>query len=55
MGAISTHELMTYLKISEWKALAIMRSKGFPSFRVGREWRVMEEDLNKWINERKKR
>lgn len=45
---------MEYFGISEWKASAMMRSKGFPSFRVGRLWRVREEDLESWIKERKR-
>lgn len=54
MKTYNTKDLMKILQISEWNAITLMKSKGFPSFKIGRLWRVREEDLEKWIRERKK-
>lgn len=53
MKTYSTTELMEALGIGERKAKELMRSKSFPSFKVGRLWKVEEGDLMRWIKERK--
>ena len=49
MNILTTDDLMELLKISSKQARALMRTDGFPSFKIGREYRVSEEQLNDWI------
>ena len=53
METLSTKQLSKKLGISDWKAKELMRSKRFPSFRIGKLWKVMEADLEKWVSEQK--
>ena len=50
MNVLTREDLMEILKISEKQALGLMRLEGFPSFRIGRDYRVTEEKLEEWVN-----
>ena len=52
-NTLGTKELCEYLGISMWMAQSLMRSKSFPSFRIGRFWKVTKDDLDNWINKQK--
>lgn len=49
MNILTTEELQEILKITERRAKALMRSEGFPSIRIGRDYRVEEEALKEWL------
>lgn len=48
MNILTVEELKDVLKISEKQAKALMRTKEFPSIKIGREYRV-EEALIEWM------
>lgn len=50
MNIYTTDDLKELLKISTKQAKALMRTEGFPSFKIGREYRVSEQQLNEWIS-----
>lgn len=50
MTIYNTDDLKELLKISTKQAKALMRTEGFPSFKIGREYRVSEQRLNEWIS-----
>lgn len=52
-GCLNTSDVAERLNISTWYARQLMRSDYFPSFKIGKLWKVTEEDLNKWVNERR--
>ncbi|MDY4616657.1 MAG: helix-turn-helix domain-containing protein [Lachnospiraceae bacterium] len=49
MNILTTEDVKTLLKISDKKAKALMRTEGFPSIRIGQEYRVEEQALLDWI------
>lgn len=49
MNILNTEDLKELLKIGDRQAKALMRSEGFPSFKIGREYRVEETALMNWI------
>ena len=49
MNILTTEDLQEILKITERRAKALMRSEGFPSIRIGRDYRVEEEALKEWL------
>ena len=49
MNILTTDDVKTLLKISDKKAKALMRTEGFPSIRIGQEYRVEEDDFYNWI------
>lgn len=51
MKFYTTQELKQILKLSEKQAKALMRTEGFPSIKIGREYRVEEEMLYDWLAE----
>lgn len=50
---MSVKELREYLGCSNAKAYELVKSKGFPSFRVGKTFKVRRNDLVKWVNNQK--
>lgn len=50
MTIYNTEDIKELLKISTKQAKALMRTEGFPSFKIGREYRVSEQQLNEWIS-----
>lgn len=49
MNILTTEDLQNILKISPKRAKALMRTEGFPSIKIGREYRVEEQALLNWI------
>lgn len=48
---LDVKDLMQLMKIGRDKAYDLMRSDGFPSFRIGKSYRVSEEAYNRWASE----
>lgn len=48
---LQTKDLMNYLKIGKDRAYALMRSKSFPSIRIGKTYCVTMISLQTWLNE----
>lgn len=46
---ITPHELAETLGISLLFCYKLIRSKGFPSFRVGKKWLISTDRLMEWI------
>lgn len=53
MNILNTEDLQTILKIGSKQAKALMRTDGFPSIKIGREYRVEEQALLDWMKETK--
>lgn len=53
MNILTTEDVKTLLKISDKKAKALMRTEGFPSIRIGQEYRVEEQAMIDWMKETK--
>lgn len=49
LNIFTTEDLQNVLKISQKQAKALMRTDGFPSIKIGREYRVTEQALTDWI------
>lgn len=49
MTFYTTPELQELLKINPKQAKALMRTEGFPSVKIGREYRVEENMLRQWL------
>lgn len=49
LNILTTEDLQNTLKISPKQAKALMRTDGFPSIKIGREYRVEESALLDWI------
>lgn len=43
-------ELQELLKLNPKQAKALMHTDGFPSIKIGREYRVEEDMLRQWLN-----
>lgn len=53
MNIYTTEELQEMFKLTEKQARALMRTEGFPSVKIGRNYRVSEEALTQWLDETK--
>lgn len=53
MNILTTEDLQEVLKLTERRAKALMRSEGFPSVRIGRDYRVEEDALMEWLKKTK--
>lgn len=53
MNIYTTEELQEMFKLTEKQAKALMRTDGFPSVKIGRNYRVSEEALQQWLEETK--
>lgn len=47
---MTAKEVRDYLKCSNEKVYELMKSRGFPSFKIGRSYRVRKGDFAEWIN-----
>lgn len=54
MNILTTKDLQNTLKLSPKQAKALMRTDGFPSIKIGREYRVEESALIEWMGTTKK-
>lgn len=48
---LQTKDLMNYLRIGKDRAYALMRSKSFPSIRIGKTYCVTMASLQAWLSE----
>lgn len=46
---LTTTEVQDILQLNERQAKALMRTAGFPSIRIGREYRVEESKFEEWV------
>ena len=53
MNILTTNDVKSILKLSDKQAKALMRADGFPSIKIGREYRVEEQSLLNWMKETK--
>jgi len=53
MNVLTTEDLQNILKLNPKQAKALMRTEGFPSVKIGREYRVEEEALIEWMKSTK--
>lgn len=52
---LDTKDIARHLKIrSKRRLYKLMNDDKFPSFRIGRQWYVLEDDLMAWLQGRKK-
>ena len=49
---LTVAEVAVYLQLHELTIRSLIRRGEIPAYRVGREWRVDREVLNRWIVER---
>jgi len=53
MNILTTTDIQDILKLSTKQAKALMRSEGFPSCKIGREYRITESALQQWLDNTK--
>lgn len=53
MTVYTITELQELLKLNPKQAKALMRTEGFPSIKIGREYRVEEDMLRQWFADNK--
>lgn len=46
----NVENLSKILNIGKNKTYELMKSKSFPSYRIGKQYFVTEDNLNKWLN-----
>ena len=44
-------DIMQILKIGETSARKLVSTRGFPSMRVGRQYRILKTDFEKWLRQ----
>lgn len=49
MKFLTTEDLQGILQLNNRQAKALIRTEGFPSIKIGKEYRVEEEAFSKWI------
>lgn len=52
MNILTEQEVQQLLKLNSRQTKALMRTASFPAFKIGREYRVSEADLEQWIGAR---
>ena len=50
--ALSHEEVSKILNVNQWTIYRMINSGEIPAFKVGNQWRIREEVLNKWISNR---
>ncbi len=53
MKILTTEDLQQTLQISRRRAKILMHTEGFPSCRIGAQYRVTEDALIKWLESTK--
>ena len=53
MNFLTEDDIKDILKLNNRKTKALMRTEGFPSIKIGREYRVEEQALIDWMKEAK--
>lgn len=51
---MTVQDLMDYLRISKNVAYELVRSKGFPAFRIGKKILINKDKLDEWIRLKEK-
>jgi excisionase family DNA binding protein len=51
MQTLTVKDLQSVLKIGRDTAYALVRSKGFPSYKLGGRYYVTQEALERWLKE----
>ena len=49
MKFLTTEDIQEILQLNSRQARALMRTEGFPSIKIGREYRVEEDSFTNWI------
>lgn len=49
MEVLTTKDVSTILKLGRDKTYALMSSKNFPSYKIGKQYFVTDETLYKWL------
>lgn len=49
---LKPNEVAEYLHIGRDKTYALLKMKGFPSVRIGKQYLVPEDKLDKWVNDK---
>jgi excisionase family DNA binding protein len=52
---LTLREVATYLKLAEKTAYKLAADGKLPGFKVGGSWRFKQVDLERWIEDKKKR
>ena len=52
---ITVQEMAKYLKVEESTIYTWAKDGKLPGIKIGRFWRFKKEDINKWLEEKKKR
>lgn len=47
---LTLQETQEYLAVSSSKIYELVNSKEFPSFKIGKQWRIEPNRLDSWIN-----
>ena len=53
MKFLTTEDIQEILQLNSRQARALMRTEGFPSIKIGREYRVEEDSFTNWIENTK--
>ena len=53
MECLTPNQVMKMLSIERAYVYELFNSKDFPSFKVGKHWRVRLDDLEAWIEKQK--
>ena len=53
MEVYTTKDMMRILKFGKTKMNALLRSGEFPAVKIGRQYRITKEELEKWLEENK--
>ena len=53
MEILNKNELATYLKVSTKTVCYLLYSKQLPKIKVGREYRFLKSDIDKWVQSKR--
>ena len=53
MEVYTTKDMMRILKFGKTKMNALLRSGEFPAVKIGGQYRITKEELEKWLEENK--
>ena len=53
MKFLTHKDIQEILQLNNRQARALMRTKGFPSIKIGREYRVEEDSFTEWVGKTK--
>lgn len=47
---MTTEEVIAYLRVNARTVYRLIRAGSLPAVRVGRQWRIRREDLDRWLD-----